>query len=57
MVACGIRFHDTRDGIMQSSIDDSTSHHPTGIPMPMYPPDVHLSYLTPLRFLQRSADV
>jgi fatty-acyl-CoA synthase len=25
--------------------------------MPMYPPDVHLSYLTPLRFLQRSADV
>src|SRR5688500_10030553 len=25
--------------------------------MPMYPPDVYRSYLTPLRFLQRSADV
>ena len=26
-------------------------------PMPMYPPEVHRSWLTPLRFLQRSADV
>ncbi|MFM9105212.1 MAG: acyl--CoA ligase family protein [Chloroflexota bacterium] len=28
-----------------------------GTAMPMYPPEVHLSYLTPLRFLQRSAEV
>ena len=26
-------------------------------PMPMYPPEVHRSWLTPLHFLQRSADV
>ncbi len=27
------------------------------VPMPMYPPEVHRSHLTPLRFLQRSAAV